>query len=181
MRSIKWRRLVGILASVFALSFASASANAALVVTSFQVSPTYLVSPNALFLQLDLVWSPRALAGVTTDVLDGSVFFGIGGNEYLQSVHEIAQPRSSVPLELILQGVKLPNGTYATSYSFNLFESDAGADGAVLFSEILDGTANGPLVTAVPEPSTWAMMILGFASVGFMAYRRGNQSAVLAA
>jgi hypothetical protein len=27
-------------------------------------------------------------------------------------------------------------------------------------------------VSAVPEPSTWAMMILGFASVGFVAYRR---------
>jgi PEP-CTERM motif len=27
-------------------------------------------------------------------------------------------------------------------------------------------------VSAVPEPSTWAMMILGFAGVGFMAYRR---------
>jgi hypothetical protein len=26
--------------------------------------------------------------------------------------------------------------------------------------------------TAVPEPSTWAMMVLGFLSVGFMAYRR---------
>ena len=25
---------------------------------------------------------------------------------------------------------------------------------------------------SVPEPSTWAMMILGFAGVGFMAYRR---------
>ncbi len=24
----------------------------------------------------------------------------------------------------------------------------------------------------VPEPSTWAMMILGFAGVGFLAYRR---------
>jgi hypothetical protein len=27
-------------------------------------------------------------------------------------------------------------------------------------------------VAAVPEPSTWAMMILGFASVGLVAYRR---------
>jgi hypothetical protein len=27
-------------------------------------------------------------------------------------------------------------------------------------------------VTAVPEPSTWAMMILGFLGVGFMAWRR---------
>jgi hypothetical protein len=30
-------------------------------------------------------------------------------------------------------------------------------------------------ITAVPEPSTWAMMMLGFAGVGFMAYRRRNQ------
>jgi hypothetical protein len=29
-------------------------------------------------------------------------------------------------------------------------------------------------VAAVPEPSTWAMMILGFAGLGFMAYRRKN-------
>jgi hypothetical protein len=32
---------------------------------------------------------------------------------------------------------------------------------------------------AVPEPSTWAMMILGFAGIGFMAYRRRNQTASL--
>lgn len=35
-------------------------------------------------------------------------------------------------------------------------------------------------VSAVPEPSTWAMMILGFAGLGFMAYRR-RSSATLAA
>ena len=32
-------------------------------------------------------------------------------------------------------------------------------------------------ISAVPEASTWAMMILGFAGVGFMAYRRRNQTA----
>jgi hypothetical protein len=31
---------------------------------------------------------------------------------------------------------------------------------------------DGTLTTAVPEPSTWAMMILGFCGIGFMAYRR---------
>jgi hypothetical protein len=36
-------------------------------------------------------------------------------------------------------------------------------------------------VSAVPEPSTWAMMILGFASVGFMAYRRKSKPALMAA
>lgn len=36
-------------------------------------------------------------------------------------------------------------------------------------------------VNAVPEPSTWAMLILGFAGIGFMAYRRKSRPAVLAA
>jgi PEP-CTERM motif len=36
------------------------------------------------------------------------------------------------------------------------------------------------ITAAVPEPSTWAMMILGFAGIGFMAYRRRNQAAALA-
>jgi hypothetical protein len=36
-------------------------------------------------------------------------------------------------------------------------------------------------VGAVPEPSTWAMMILGFAGLGFMAYRRKSKAALMAA
>jgi hypothetical protein len=36
-------------------------------------------------------------------------------------------------------------------------------------------------VAAVPEPSTWAMMLLGFAGVGFMAYRRKSKPALMAA
>jgi PEP-CTERM motif len=32
---------------------------------------------------------------------------------------------------------------------------------------------------AVPEPSTWAMMILGFCGLGFMAYRRKQNGATL--
>ena len=34
-------------------------------------------------------------------------------------------------------------------------------------------------VATVPEPSTWAMMILGFAGVGFMAYRRRQNGTAL--
>jgi hypothetical protein len=37
------------------------------------------------------------------------------------------------------------------------------------------------VTAAVPEPSTWAMMILGFAGVGFMAYRRKAKPALMAA
>jgi uncharacterized membrane protein len=33
---------------------------------------------------------------------------------------------------------------------------------------------------AVPEPSTWAMLLLGFAGVGFMTYCRKNKTALQA-
>jgi hypothetical protein len=36
-------------------------------------------------------------------------------------------------------------------------------------------------IAPVPEPSTWAMMILGFAGIGFMAYRRKSKPALMAA
>jgi hypothetical protein len=42
-------------------------------------------------------------------------------------------------------------------------------DGPDTFIAVLGQTAT------IPEPSTWAMLILGFAGIGFMAYRRRSQ------
>ena len=36
-------------------------------------------------------------------------------------------------------------------------------------------------IAAVPEPSTWAMMIIGFAGIGFMAYRWKTKTPLMAA
>jgi PEP-CTERM motif len=36
-------------------------------------------------------------------------------------------------------------------------------------------------VSSIPEPSTWAMMILGFAGIGLMAYRRKSKPTLMAA
>jgi hypothetical protein len=38
-----------------------------------------------------------------------------------------------------------------------------------------------PLLSSIPEPSTWAMLLLGFAGLGFMARRRRNRSTALEA
>jgi hypothetical protein len=47
---------------------------------------------------------------------------------------------------------------------------------------VSDGIGNSPTVTgAVPEPSTWAMMILGFAGVSVMAYRRKTKPSLMVA
>ena len=40
------------------------------------------------------------------------------------------------------------------------------------FAAYFDGVS---IASSVPEPSTWAMMLLGFAGLGFYAYRRSGQ------
>ena len=44
--------------------------------------------------------------------------------------------------------------------------------------ELLPENAAFELTAAVPEPSTWALMVLGFAGLGFAGYRRANKSRV---
>lgn len=69
-----------------------------------------------------------------------------------------------------------------TRFAFN-FIAD-GTSNTISFSEL-----NGPSyiglddvsIAAVPEPATWAMMMLGFAAVGFAAYRRKSKSALMVA
>jgi hypothetical protein len=57
-------------------------------------------------------------------------------------------------------------GTHAGTCSFTvgLF-----ADGTLLATEVDSVTVTG---SATPEPSTWAMMIIGFAAFGYMGYRK---------
>jgi PEP-CTERM motif len=49
--------------------------------------------------------------------------------------------------------------------------------------ELLNAAQDPPVTlefaSAVPEPSTWAMMILGFCGLGFIAYRRKQNGAAL--
>jgi hypothetical protein len=63
------------------------------------------------------------------------------------------------------------------------FGTDLLASSATLL--LVDGngrfsTTTFDTVAAVPEPSTWGMMILGFAGIGFMTYRRRSSAAVAA-
>ena len=71
------------------------------------------------------------------------------------------------------------SSTFLPISSLNLVNSNeftlqiaAGVAPAYLSTLVLDVTTGN--VAAVPEPSSWAMMILGFAGIGFMAYRRKN-------
>ena len=80
------------------------------------------------------------------------------------------------PYELSIQGgslsiVPIVNGFPTFQHLVN---------GSLNFS-LTNEQAFTPTVAAVPEPSTWAMMMLGFAGLGFMTYRRKQKLALSAA
>jgi hypothetical protein len=47
-------------------------------------------------------------------------------------------------------------------------------------AQLIEGNYLIQVAESVPEPSTWAMMLLGFAGLGFMAYRRKAKPALMA-
>jgi hypothetical protein len=111
------------------------------------------------------------------------------------SVLTITGPGGSSPynLQLILDNTPSGGPLYQNSENLGFaflggpINFNPNASGLYTFDLKLFGEDNQQLgdvsiqVNAIPEPSTWAMLILGFAGIGFMAYRRKSQPAALAA
>ena len=74
----------------------------------------------------------------------------------------------------------LANGDLVDLYSNG---GDAPGDyGVVVWADgAEDTTSEGGLSLAAPEPSTWAMMVLGFAGLGFAGYRKSRKAVAVAA
>jgi hypothetical protein len=62
-----------------------------------------------------------------------------------------------------------------SSFGFVAFDCSAGACNGSINADI-SGASLVNMSSAVPEPSTWTMMILGFCGIGFLAYRRHNRA-----
>jgi hypothetical protein len=59
--------------------------------------------------------------------------------------------------------------TSSNGDSLSIFEEFAGE---VTFSNDSPGAWSPPIASSVPEPSTWAMMLIGFAGIGFLMHRK---------
>jgi PEP-CTERM motif len=69
--------------------------------------------------------------------------------------------------------------TFAKNVVFNF-----GGNNGFQIENLIAGNSGGfagatfalvPAIASVPEPSTWAMLLLGFASVAVMTYRRSHK------
>jgi hypothetical protein len=121
--------------------------------------------------------------------------FGLANNEtFTRSVFNInAATDGSVLIHV--EGINITGGFFeddftvdangqnfftVTSINGQLIQNIAltGINGAI-FEDVRQVRLGGSsVVSTVPEPSTWAMMILGFVGVGFMGYRRRGQASL---
>jgi len=98
---------------------------------------------------------------------------------FIQGQWAIGTTTGDVYLTNIAQGYNvISNFVYNPNLDATVFSASTGSfDGtnpSIAFNLV------GDQVSPVPEPSTWAMMILGFAGLGFMAYRRTSKPALMA-
>jgi PEP-CTERM motif len=100
----------------------------------------------------------------------------VPAQQNLFSVDFIAPASEDGGFEFSIARGRNPNGVASSS------DAPFTENGAYLFSNFSVADLSAPpFTTSVPEPSTWAMMILGFAGIGFMAYRRKAKQALMAA
>jgi PEP-CTERM motif len=117
--------------------------------------------PQTAFFNIQGVLSGQILTGSSIIHDDGATFI-LGGNTLVNSA-----PETNAATDDVAPGIY-------TGASFNLYYVEG--NGAPALLDVNLKTEN--LTTDVPEPSTWAMMILGFFGVGFMAYRRKSNLAL---
>jgi hypothetical protein len=91
-----------------------------------------------------------------------------GYTETLTSVQKVIQGANS--LTVYLSGVLNGNGVTNEAVDLILSANQAGGAGSSIGETITNTTV------AVPEISTWAMMLSGFAAIGFAGYRRTSVS-----
>jgi hypothetical protein len=132
----------------------------------------------------------NAAAPITLDFnpMDVSPNATPGANNIFFSI--VNSSNSTVFNETLLTtdtSVTIPGGVLASgqSYSFDLLFDDRIVDssGAFLKTQFYDTHTDGTFSTAagaVPEPSTWAMMLMGFVGLGFAASLRGRKQGAAA-
>jgi hypothetical protein len=87
---------------------------------------------------------------------------------------------SGIPVDrFIIQDQNIERFFFFDLVGNGAFEVQETHDAPVLNGE--NGVFTAAVTAAVPEPSTWAMMLLGFAGIGFVAYRRKSKPALMAA
>jgi unsaturated chondroitin disaccharide hydrolase len=107
-----------------------------------------------------------------------STVAGTSGSLYLTDAENILGSLSSSYLDVDPTGESVlidgyPGGPNATNTAL-IYGDYYFTEALLRLQNVLDGKPGWVLYSPVPEPSTWAMMLLGFAGLGFAGYRRAR-------
>lgn len=141
-----------------------------LVVTTGGASVTVTPSNTSTFF---FFGSDSALSMTATGLFDN---FTLVDNQSHFIISDFTDPVQTIGFFSANDAFTAPNGIFTQVPGINLFVPGV-AEGRI---DEPDAIVQIGFAAAAPEPSTWAMMLLGFAGVGFMAYRRKSKPAVIA-
>lgn len=147
-----------------------------LVFTVNLTNTSYHLKNPTNFFYVDLTYTSTVYTSPTTSGLvlhPGYPFSNVGG----------------ITGDTMISSVQDLLGVTLSTFSFDVYE--ASTINPIVISNLVNSSAGpdvtgivsgpsgnavivGSLPSTVPEPSTWSMMIFGFAGLGFMAYRRRN-------
>jgi PEP-CTERM motif len=91
---------------------------------------------------------------------------------------------ASIFPEMIFVDLTGATTTIGSGLQVTTLSADDTSDGGTLTPATLDGTVTytfTPVVPTIPEPSTWAMMLIGFAGLGYAASRRRSAASAISA
>ncbi len=141
-------------------------------------SPYYFNVSNGLSAFVLSPVNGTIVAPITAGFTAGGAVQEDGFGNFTQSLTYAGAPMA---VQLLTFEIDVASGFLLSAGEFGLSTSPNhgnGGTGALFAADITNANGiTGPvgaltLTAAVPEPSTWAMLLLGFAGVGFAAYRR---------
>ena len=120
----------------------------------------------------------RRVAGPTSFGLGGQTFVTSGAGDFVGLQDGAGAALLIVPAGYVSDSFLMDSSTYAGQTLSSL----GATPGAYEWTWGSGANQNFTLIIGeVPEPSTWAMMLLGFAGLGFAGYRKSRWPAASAA
>jgi hypothetical protein len=114
-------------------------------------------------------WTTDGLGTVNGSFTSGAFAMdGAGKYDYVMNIAG-SGPSSVSSLTFTIMGASLTDIIGSSPFAADIISGTTGNTGVVDFSLSGGSTRGG---SPVPEPSTWAMMLIGFAGLGYAGYRK---------
>jgi hypothetical protein len=162
-----------------------------LLVSSEGTGLIHAISPGGVVNTLDSAANTPIVLGEAETVSTVPANLGVSGNPvegFYVANYPVDIQKAAASEFAGLQGTAIVTGEFGSNSPVTdiAYDSGTGFYDTTLVGNLPNQSEDGIFVTAerqmllIPEPSTWAMMLMGFAGIGFAAYRKSTKAAAAA-